>query len=52
MKLIVGKRQTGKTIEAIMTSHATGATILCVDEREKHLSYRKQKDFTDLFLNH
>lgn len=35
MKLIVGKRQTGKTIEAIMTSHATGATILCANEARK-----------------
>ena len=35
MKLITGKRQTGKTIEAIMTSHATGATILCANEARK-----------------
>lgn len=35
MKIIFGDRQTGKTIQAIMTSHATGATILCKDERRK-----------------
>lgn len=38
MKLIVGKRQTGKTIEAIMTSHATGATILCANEARKRFT--------------
>lgn len=43
MKLIVGKRQTGKTIEAIMTSHATGATILCVDETRKTFVIQEAK---------
>ena len=41
MKLIVGKRQTGKTIEAIMTSHATGATILCANEARKVFTKRE-----------
>lgn len=43
MKLIVGKRQTGKTIEAIMTSHATGATILCANEARKEFTKREAK---------
>lgn len=38
MRLIVGKRQTGKTIEAIMTSHTTGATILCANEARKRFT--------------
>ncbi len=33
--MIFGERQTGKTTEAIMTSHATGATILCANEQRK-----------------
>lgn len=36
MKLILGQRQTYKTTEAIMASHATGATILAANEMRAH----------------
>lgn len=43
MKLIFGKRATGKTIQAIMTSATTGSTILVADERRKEYIKKEAK---------
>lgn len=43
MRLILGRRGTGKTIQAIMTSNATGAVILVADERKKEFVITEAK---------